>query len=82
MTLKFQTFTEVLVLGEEAKVDSSAGKKQKPAQVYLFNKSKQEKKKQKGEYVPAQGVEARLQQLRTQNRVILDFKPERVLFRA
>jgi hypothetical protein len=33
-------------------------------------------------YVPAQGVEARLQQLRTQNRVILDFKPERVLFRA
>jgi len=33
-------------------------------------------------YVPAQGVEARLQQLRTQNRVILDFTPERVLFRA
>jgi len=33
-------------------------------------------------YVPAQGVAARLQQLRTQNRVILDFKPERVLFRA
>jgi PPOX class probable F420-dependent enzyme len=33
-------------------------------------------------YVPAQGVEARLQQLRTQNRVILDFKPKRVLFRA
>ena len=33
-------------------------------------------------YVPAQGVEARMQQLRTQNRVILDFKPERVLFRA
>ena len=33
-------------------------------------------------YVPAQDVEARLQQLRTQNRVILDFKPERVLFRA
>ena len=33
-------------------------------------------------YVPAQGVEARLQQLRTQNRVILDFKPARVLFRA
>jgi len=33
-------------------------------------------------YVPAQGVEARLQQLRTQNRVILDFKPERMLFRA
>ena len=33
-------------------------------------------------YVPAQGVEARLQQLRMQNRVVLDFKPERVLFRA
>ena len=33
-------------------------------------------------YVPAQGVEARLQQLRTQNRVMLDFKPERVLFRT
>ena len=33
-------------------------------------------------YVPAQGVEARLQQLRPQNRVILDFKPERMLFRA
>lgn len=33
-------------------------------------------------YVPAQDVEARLQQLRTQNRVILDFKPERALFRA
>jgi PPOX class probable F420-dependent enzyme len=33
-------------------------------------------------YVPAQGVEERLQQLRAQNRVILDFKPERVLFRA
>jgi PPOX class probable F420-dependent enzyme len=33
-------------------------------------------------YVPAQDVEARLQQLRTQNRVILDFAPERMLFRA
>ena len=33
-------------------------------------------------YVPTQGVEERMQQLRTQNRVILDFKPERVLFRA
>jgi PPOX class probable F420-dependent enzyme len=33
-------------------------------------------------YVPAQDVAARLQQLRTQNRVLLDFKPERVLFRA
>jgi len=33
-------------------------------------------------YVPAQDVEARLQQLRTQNRVILDFTPERMLFRA
>jgi PPOX class probable F420-dependent enzyme len=33
-------------------------------------------------YVPAQGVEARLQQLRAQNRVILDFITERALFRA
>jgi hypothetical protein len=33
-------------------------------------------------YVPAQGVEVRMQQLRTQNRVILDFKSERMLFRA
>jgi hypothetical protein len=41
LTLKFQTFTEVLVLGEEAKVDSSAGKTQKPAPVSLFPKRKQ-----------------------------------------
>jgi PPOX class probable F420-dependent enzyme len=33
-------------------------------------------------YVPAPGVEARMQQLRLQNRVIIDFTPERVLFRA
>ena len=33
-------------------------------------------------YVPPQGVEARMHQLRTQNRVILDFTPERVLFRV
>jgi transposase len=45
LTLKFQTFTEVLVLGEETKVDSSAGKKQKPAQVYLFPKRKQAQQK-------------------------------------
>src|SRR5262249_22570558 len=45
LTLKFQTFTEVLVLGEEAKVDSSAGKKQKPAQVYVFPKRKQAQQK-------------------------------------
>jgi transposase len=45
LTLKFQTFTEVLVLGEEAKVDSSAGKKQKPAQVYLFPRHKQAQQK-------------------------------------
>src|SRR5438067_5021160 len=45
LTLKFQTFTEVLVLGEEAKVDSSAGKKQKPAPVYLFPKRKQAQQK-------------------------------------
>ena len=44
-TLKFQTFTAVLVLGEEAQVDSSAGKKQKPAQVYLFPKRKQAQQK-------------------------------------
>ena len=45
LTLKFQTFTEVPVLGEEAKVDSSAGKKQKPAPVYLFPKRKQAQQK-------------------------------------
>ncbi len=33
-------------------------------------------------YVPPPGVEARMQQLRLQNRVIIDFTPERVLFRA
>jgi PPOX class probable F420-dependent enzyme len=33
-------------------------------------------------YVPPQDVEVRLQQLRTQNRVILDLTPERLLFRA
>lgn len=33
-------------------------------------------------YVPPQGVEARMQQLRAQNRVIIDFTPTRVLFRA
>jgi PPOX class probable F420-dependent enzyme len=33
-------------------------------------------------YVPPAGVEARMQQLRTQNRVIVDFTPERLLFRA
>ena len=33
-------------------------------------------------YVPAAGVEARMQQLRTQNRAILDLQPERMLFRA
>ena len=33
-------------------------------------------------YVPAPDVEVRLQQLRTQNRVIIDFTPDRVLFRA
>lgn len=44
-TLKFQTFTAVPVLGEEAKVASSAGKKQKQAQVYLLPKRKQAQKK-------------------------------------
>lgn len=33
-------------------------------------------------YVPAAGVEARMQELRTQNRVIIDFIPEKMLFRA
>jgi hypothetical protein len=33
-----------LVLGEEAKVDSSAGENQKQAQVYLFPKRKQAQK--------------------------------------
>jgi PPOX class probable F420-dependent enzyme len=33
-------------------------------------------------YVPPAGVEARMQQLRTQNRVIIDFTPKRILFRA
>jgi PPOX class probable F420-dependent enzyme len=33
-------------------------------------------------YAPPQEVEARLQQLRIQNRVILDLTPERMLFRA
>jgi PPOX class probable F420-dependent enzyme len=33
-------------------------------------------------YVPSAGVEARLQQLRTQNRVLIDFTPARVLFRV
>lgn len=33
-------------------------------------------------YVPLAGVEARMQQLRTQNRLIVDFTPERLLFRA
>jgi hypothetical protein len=32
--------------------------------------------------VSPSGVEARMQQLRAQNRVIIDFMPERVLFRA
>ena len=45
LTLKFQTFTAVPVLGEEAKVASSAGKKQKQAQVYLLPKRKQAQKK-------------------------------------
>src|SRR5512145_2554853 len=45
LTLKFQTFTAVPVRGEEAKVASSAGKKQKQAQVYLLPKRKQAQKK-------------------------------------
>lgn len=45
LTRKFQTFTAVLVLGEEAKVDASAGEKQKQAQVSLFPKRKPAQKK-------------------------------------
>jgi transposase len=45
LTRQFQTFTAVPVLGEEAKVASSAGKKQKQAQVYLLPKRKQAQKK-------------------------------------
>jgi hypothetical protein len=33
-------------------------------------------------YVPSDGVEARMAQLRTQNRVVIDFEPERVMFRT
>jgi hypothetical protein len=33
-------------------------------------------------YVPSEGVDARLAELRTQNRVILEFDPERVIFRT
>ena len=45
LTLKCQPCPAVLVLGEEAKVDSSAGEKQKQAQVSLFPKRKQAQKK-------------------------------------
>lgn len=45
LTLKFQTCTEVPVFGEEAKVTSSAGEKQKQAKVYLFPKRAQARKK-------------------------------------
>jgi len=38
-------FTEVPVLGEEAKVAASAGEKQQQAQVHLFPKRKQAQKK-------------------------------------
>lgn len=33
-------------------------------------------------YISSEGVEARMQQLHSQNRVILDFAPERVIFRT
>ena len=45
LTLKFQTFTAVPVLGEEAKVAASAGEKQPQAQVHLFPRRKQAQKK-------------------------------------
>jgi PPOX class probable F420-dependent enzyme len=33
-------------------------------------------------YVPSEGVDARMAELRTQNRVILEFDPDRVIFRT
>ncbi len=45
LTLKFQTFTAVPVLGEEAKVASSAEEKPQQVQVYLFPKRKRAQKK-------------------------------------
>ena len=45
LTLKFQTFTAVPVLGEEVKVAVSAGEKQQQAQVHLFPRRKQAQKK-------------------------------------
>ena len=45
LTLKFQTFTAVPVLGEEAKVAASAGEKQQQAQVHLFPRRKQAQQK-------------------------------------
>ena len=33
-------------------------------------------------YVPSESVEARMAQLRTQNRVVIDFEPDRVIFRT
>jgi transposase len=45
LTLKFQTFPAVPVLGEEAKVAASAGEKQPQAQVHLFPRRKQAQKK-------------------------------------
>lgn len=44
LTLKFQTFTAVPVLGEEAKVTSSAAEKQQQAHVSLFPKRKHAQK--------------------------------------
>ena len=44
LTLKFQTFTAVPVLGEEVKVASSAEAKQQQAQVYLFPERKKVQK--------------------------------------
>ena len=45
LTLKFQTFTEVPVLGEDATVGSSTGEEQQQAQILSFPQRKQARKK-------------------------------------
>ena len=45
LTLKFQTFTEVPVLGEDATVGSSTGEKQQQTQILSFPQRKQAQKK-------------------------------------
>jgi hypothetical protein len=45
LTLKFQTFTEMPVLGEDATVGSSTGEKQQQTQSLSFPQRKQAQKK-------------------------------------